>query len=309
MVVLARVLAAAVAALAAGVVVTPLGAAQGGGGTRGVGELILSGQRIPVRWTDGDTFRIGGGRFAGRAARLVGVNALETFGPVHRFGGMDARALLAIAKATAPLAAARAWRCATEGAPDAYGRLLVECPDAAEALVRAGHAMVFAVGRPPDPALVEAQRAAQAARAGMWAGGVPPLTPTSLHSAGEPGLGPRGAYDRIADTRTGIAAAVRHARTYATCEERCLGEGAQRACMVYVPFERRYRQRPACLRSRAPGGARPASVPPRRGAPRSSPPCGRRTRGRARPPRPRRSSRARCTPTRVARPTPRAPRR
>jgi endonuclease YncB( thermonuclease family) len=227
---------------------SPLGVAQGGGGTRGVGELTLSGERISVRWTDGDTFRIAGGRFAGRAARLVGVNALETFGPVHRFGGMDARALLAIAKGTAPLAAARTWRCETDGAPDGYGRLLVTCPDAAEALVRAGYAMVFALEGPPAPALLEAQRAAQAARAGMWAGGAPPRIPTSLHSADEPGLGPRGAYDRIADTRTGRAVAAPHARTYATCEERCVGDGPERACMTYVPFERRYRHRPACLR-------------------------------------------------------------
>jgi micrococcal nuclease len=82
----------------------------------------------------------------------------------------------------------------------------------------------------------------------MWAGGAPPLVPTSLHSAGEPDLGPRGAYDRVVDTRTGAAVARPHRRRYATCEEVCLGAGAERACMVYVPFERRYRGRPRCLR-------------------------------------------------------------
>jgi endonuclease YncB( thermonuclease family) len=217
----------------------------------GRGEVVLEGERVPVRWTDGDTFKIGGGRFAGRAARLAGVNALETFGPVHRFAGMDAAALLRIAKATAPAAAARAWRCETDGRADAYRRLLVRCPDAAEALVREGYAMVFAIDAPPEPRLLEAQRAAQAARAGIWAGGVPPRIPTSLHSADEPDLGPRGAYDRVADTRTGVADAVPHDRVYAPCEERCAGEGADRACMTYVPFERRYRHRPACLRPAA----------------------------------------------------------
>jgi endonuclease YncB( thermonuclease family) len=209
---------------------------------------VLAGERVPVRWTDGDSFRIAGGPFAGRAARLVGVNALETFGPVHRIGGMGPAELLTLAKATAPRAAARAWRCETGGAEDGYGRLLVACPDAAEALVREGYAMAFAVDAPPEPRLVAAQRAAQAAGAGMWARGAPPLVPTSLHSADEPDLGPRGAYDRIADTRTGVAAARPHARTYATCEEVCVGDGADRACMVYVPFQRRYRHRPACLR-------------------------------------------------------------
>jgi endonuclease YncB( thermonuclease family) len=209
---------------------------------------VLAGERVPVRWTDGDTFRILGGRFAGSAARLLGVNALETFGPVHRIGAMGGAELLAIAKATGPFAAARAWRCDTDGAADRYGRLLVSCPDAAEALVREGYAMAYALEGRPEPRLLEAQRTAQAARAGIWAGGAPPLVPTSLHSAAEPDLGPRGAYDRVADTRTGVAAARPHGRVYATCEEVCVGEGPDRACLRYVPFERRYRHKPACLR-------------------------------------------------------------
>ncbi len=243
--ILARAL-AIVAVLSAGAAPRPAGGAGKTGKTRG--EVILAGERVPVRWTDGDTFRIAGGRYAGRAARLVGVNALETFGPVHRIGSLDGAALLALAKATAPVAAAGTWRCDTDGRPDGYGRLLVACPDAAESLVRAGYAMVFAVDGPADPRLLEAQRAAQAARAGIWAGGAPPLVPTSLHSADEPDLATRGGYDRIADTRTGSAAVVRHARTYATCEERCVGEGPERACMTYVAFQRRYRGRPWCLR-------------------------------------------------------------
>ncbi len=250
----ARAVATALAFAAAAAV--PSGATGGASGQRPHGarsrdthgEVVLAGERVPVRWTDGDSFRIAAGRFAGRAGRLVGVNALETFGPVHRIGAMEPAALHAIARATAPLAAARVWTCAADGAADGYGRLLVWCPDAAEALVRAGYAMVFAVDAPPAPRLLEAQRAAQAARAGIWAGGVPPLVPTSLHSADEPDLGPRGAYDRVADTRTGVAAARPHARVYAVCEERCVGDGPDRACMVYVPFDWRYRHRPACLR-------------------------------------------------------------
>ena len=165
------------------------------------GAVILAGERVPVRWTDGDSFRVLGGRFAGRAARLAGVNALETFGPVHRLGAATGAELLAVAKAGAPFAAAREWRCDAEGRRDGYGRLLVECPDAAEALVAAGYAMVFAIDAPADPRLVALQRAAQARRAGMWAGGAPPLVPTSLHSADELDLGPRGADDRVAGTR------------------------------------------------------------------------------------------------------------
>lgn len=212
------------------------------------GLVVLAGERVPVRWTDGDTFRIQGGRHAGRSARLVGVNALETYGPVHRWAAMSPRALLALARAAAPLVARGIWRCEVERPSDGYGRLLVSCPEAAEALVESGHAMVFAVDAPADGRLLAAQRGAQAARRGIWAGGVPPLVPTSVHSASEAGLGPRGAYDRIADTGTGAAVAHAHERRYRTCEEVCAGEGRERACLTYVPFERRYRHKPGCLR-------------------------------------------------------------
>jgi micrococcal nuclease len=236
-------------------------ARRGGRGARGV--VVLAGERVPVRWTDGDSFRIEGGRFAGRPARLVGVNALETFGPVHRLGATGGAELLGLARSTAALAAGREWRCETAGEQDGYRRLLVSCPDAAEALVSAGHALVFAMDGAADPRLLGEQRAAQAARAGMWARGAPPLVPTSLHSADEPDLGRRGAYDRVVDTRTGAAVARPHARRYASCEEVCVGEGAGRACMTYVPFQRRYRERPRCLREpRASGAAAPAVAAP-----------------------------------------------
>lgn len=227
--------------------------------------VVLDGERTSVRWTDGDGFRILSGPRRGASARLRGVNALEAYGPVHRFAGMSGDRLLALARTTSSLAAAREWRCTADGPRDAYRRLLVDCPDAAEALVRAGHAMVFAIDRPPEPALVEAQRAAQRERAGMWAGGAPPLVPTSLHSAAERDPS-GGGYDRIADTRTGETAVRRHGRTYAVCEEVCVGEGAERACMTYVPYERRYRDRPACLLP-APEGRRREASPRSRALP------------------------------------------
>jgi len=240
----------AAAALLVAAVLAPArpGAAARGRGGGAPATVVLGGERTAVRWTDGDTFRILSGPRRGRSVRLVGVNTLETFGPVHRIGASDGRTLLAIAKASAAIAAAAGGGCEAEGAADGYGRLLATCPEAAEALVRAGHAMVFAVDGRADAALLALQREAQRTRAGIWAGGAPPLVPTSLHSADEPDLGPRGGYDRIADTRTGAADVHPHARTYRICEEVCMGEGPERACMVYVPFERRYRDRPPCLR-------------------------------------------------------------
>jgi endonuclease YncB( thermonuclease family) len=229
--------------------------APGGAGARprpspGRGELVLDGAPVPVRWIDGDTFEIEGGPLRGRHTRLEGVNALETFGPVHRWGGWTRAELLELARSSAALAASGRWACASRGDEDRYGRILVACPDAARRLVGAGHALVFAVDGPPDASLLAAQRAAQAEGAGMWAKGIAPEIPTGLHSAGERGLGPRGAYDRIADTRSGVATARPHARAYAICEEVCAGPEGARACMTYVPFERRYRGRPGCLRGR-----------------------------------------------------------
>jgi micrococcal nuclease len=238
---------AAALALAA-LLASPAAEARRPAAPRTRGMVVLGGERVPVRWTDGDTFRILAGRHAGRAARLVGVNALETYGPVHRWAGISPRALLAVAKAAAPAAARGIWRCEAEERSDAYGRLLVTCPEAVEMLVDSGLAMVFAVDAPADERLLAAQRRAEAGRLGMWAGGAPPLVPTSVHSVGEAGLGPRGAYDRIVDTRTGAAVAHPHERRYRVCEEVCAGEGRERACMLYVPFERRYRDRPGCLR-------------------------------------------------------------
>jgi endonuclease YncB( thermonuclease family) len=240
---------AAAALLAAAILVPARPAAARRAGRHGArGTILLAGKRVAVRWTDGDTFLILSGPQRGRRARLAGVNSLETFGPVHRMGASDGRTLLAIARTSAAVAAAAGGRCETRGRSDRYGRLLASCPDAARALVLAGHAMVFAIDGPADPGLLALQGEAQRARAGIWSGGAPPLVPTSLHSADEPDLGASRAYDRIADTRTGVAEARPHGRTYRTCEEVCLGEGPERACMTYVPFRRRYRDPPACLR-------------------------------------------------------------
>ena len=204
--------------------------------------LRLDGERTAVSWTDGDSFRIREGPHRGRTARVVDYNTLEAYGPVHRWGTWSARELLGVALAAVPIAASGEWECTSLGKDDAYGRLLVRCPAAARALVERGNAMVFAIDAAPDPALLAAQHEAQKARLGMWKGGVPARILTSVHSAAE-GEG----YDRLADTRTGTTSVVKPARVYATCEEVCRGEGTDRSCMVYVPYERRYRNRPPCL--------------------------------------------------------------
>jgi endonuclease YncB( thermonuclease family) len=211
------------------------------------GRIILDGQPTEVRWTDGDSFKVESGPLKGFGTRLTGYNTLEAFGPVHRIASLGPAPLEEIARGSADLLAATTWRCRTEGKRDGYGRALVSCPDAAAALVRAGHAMVYAVDAPPEPALLAVQREAQAARRGIWAGGVPPEIITSLHSAGENDLKGKAPYDRLCDTRTGTTRLRQHRVSYKTCEEVCVGEGLQRSCMVYVPFERRYSNRPDCI--------------------------------------------------------------
>lgn len=208
--------------------------------------VLLDGAPTAVRWTDGDTFRFLDGPYAGRAARLDGYNTLETFGPVHSWGGWAGEDLLALAKAATPVASSQTWRCTTAGAEDRYRRLLVACPGAAETLVGRGLAMVYAVDHPAAPSLLALQRDAQRRRLGIWAKGVPAAIPTSIHSAAENGGGPT--YDRVVDTRTGEALKRPHGGWYRTCQQVCVGSGGDRACMVYVPFERRYRHRPPCLR-------------------------------------------------------------
>lgn len=212
------------------------------------GALTLDGVRIGVRWTDGDTFKVVDGPFRGVRVRVIGFNTLETFGPVHRWGRWAPDELLAIARGTGARAAAGTWSCRRVNGQDRYGRLKVACPDLARALVAAGEAHVLAMDEAADPALVQTQRDAQRRGAGIWAKGVPALLVTSAHSADERGLGRRGAYDRVVDARTGATRAVPHSRRYAACEEVCAGEGAGRSCFLYVPPERRFRDRPACLR-------------------------------------------------------------
>jgi endonuclease YncB( thermonuclease family) len=210
-----------------------------------VATVELDGQPTRVRWIDGDTFRFLDGDRQGATARLAGYNTLEAYGPVHRWGLWRPDELLVVARAATEVAASRRWSCTSSRRHDRYRRVLVTCPDAAAELVGRGLAMVFSLGRPPDPALLHLQARAQQERAGMWAKGVPARIVTSAHSAGEPGVD--APYDRVVDTRTGIARARRHSSTYALCEEVCAGPDADRSCLRYVPFDRRHRQRAPCL--------------------------------------------------------------
>ena len=208
--------------------------------------ILLNGERMAVRWSDGDTFSFTSGPHRKAKVRLLGFNTLESYGPVHRWGEWLAKELYEIATSSQTIGESRVWSCKKDGGKDGYGRLLVSCPDAALELVGQGHAHVMALDDTPRPALLEAQRAAQKARRGIWAKGIPPVVVTSVHSADEKD-GKDGGYNRVVDTQTGQSTVREHNTNYEACQEVCEGPAETPSCMVYVPYEKRYRDRPPCL--------------------------------------------------------------
>lgn len=214
-----------------------------------LGAVVLNGTRTPVHWTDGDSFKVKEGPWKGRGTRLVGYNALEAYGPVHSWGQWKASELFAIAEQAATVAASKEWTCTTDGHEDGYHRLLIRCPDLAVEMARTGYGLAYSVeGEKPAQAVLDAQHEAQEAGRGMWAKGVVKGVVTSVHSVGEDGDDAEAlAYNRVVDTRTGEALKRRHDKHYSTCEKVCEATDGEVSCMVYVPFQHRYRGQPDCL--------------------------------------------------------------
>lgn len=202
----------------------------------------LNGSVVRVRWSDGDSFRFLEGDYEGRGVRLSGFNALESYGPVHRWGEWQASELADNAHQAKDFARSGSWHCTTTGEMDHYDRVLVDCPDLTEAIVGAGLGHLYWIDTPALEAHVQAQQAAQTATLGMWAKGVPEGIVTSLHSTAE---GRASTYNRVIDSATGASNQVTHEDAYETCQEVCLNG----SCLVYVPFENRYGgDRAECLR-------------------------------------------------------------
>jgi micrococcal nuclease len=211
------------------------------------GIVRLNGESTKVHWTDGDSFNVRDGSYRGKGTRLVGYNTLEAYGPVHSWGEWTPEELFEFAADAARVAAAEEWSCSTDGKQDGYHRLLVSCPALAVEMARLGYGLAYAVdGAAAAPEVLEAQAQAQAAGRGIWRRGVVRGIVTSVHSESEsPGAE---AYNRVVDTKTGQAVKRAHRQSYRTCELVCEETQGARSCMVYVPFERRYRQKAACLR-------------------------------------------------------------
>lgn len=207
------------------------------------GAVVLNGEHTEVRWSDGDSFKILSGPFKGSGTRLVGYNTLESYGPVHAWGEWTGEDLYKMAKKAKYAAASQVWKCtADEDKRDHYGRLLATCPDLIKHMVGTGEAHLFTIDGTTDPDALAVQQAAIKAKKGIWAKGVPERVITSLHSLSEKDW--TQAYNRVADPKTGLAEKALHTQNFEECQRVCL----KGACMLYVPFKRRYGpQRAECL--------------------------------------------------------------
>ena len=184
-------------------------------------HVTLNGKPVPVFFNDGDSFRVLSGTYNGAKARLSGYNTLESYGPVHQWGSWTAKELYNIAKMATLFARRGTWTCETDGKTDTYGRMLVWCPDLADALVRGGYAHVMSIDDNPGKAeLLEAQKEAIENRRGIWAHGVPDFILTSLHSVEEDTDG-SGTYNRLVSTDDAHSVKWKHTNKYAECDNVC----------------------------------------------------------------------------------------
>lgn len=212
------------------------------------GSILINGEQTRVKWSDGDSFKFLSGPHEGKGTRLVGYNTLEAYGPVHRWGAWTPQELFALAESSSQVAASREWTCTTDGKADGYGRLLINCPELAEEMIRQGHGLAYAVEGTASEKLLDAQKDAMAKGRGMWAKGVVKGVITSLHSVGEDGDEDNEPYNRVVDTRTGAATKRPHQNRYASCQEVCEKTDGDESCMTYVPFKHRYKNKPDCLK-------------------------------------------------------------
>jgi micrococcal nuclease len=208
-----------------------------------VNTITLNGREVPIRWDDGDSFTFLGGPYKDDGVRLVGWNTLESYGPVHRWGEWTAQELYVVAKEALHQARRQPWDCTTDGDRDYYRRVLVTCPALGVDLVSKGLAHVYAFKAAADPELMELQTEARREGRGMWARGTPEFLVTSLHSAEG-----QGGRNSVINTRTGQWDGRAHQDEYVECAEVCVEDPVRGSCMVYVPYEHRYKDQPDCLK-------------------------------------------------------------
>ena len=211
-------------------------------GPKDMSLVLLDGVEQQVHWDDGDTFKVLEPPFT---ARLMGYNALESYGPVHRFGPGE-QVLFQLSKKATDLARSKTWECTTKPGDGGYGRRPVDCPKLRKQLLEAGLAHPFSVDGPAPAGDLASQAVAIKAKLGMWSAGPVQSIITSLHSMSEnDGDSTKPTYNRILNVKTGEASPKYHSETYSTCSWVCQGD----SCMLYVPYKLRYGADAAdCLR-------------------------------------------------------------
>ncbi len=214
-------------------------------------KVRLNDALTQAAWDDGDTFAVPGEGDKPKRMRLAGYNTLESYGPVHRWGGWTAQELYDLAKQAGKVAGEKDWACSLGEGEGGYGRKVADCPELRRELLSKGLAHVFEVDGEPNADDLAAQQQAIADKVGMWAKGAPEGLVTSLHSLDEKPDQEK-TYNRVASLTTGLASKQEHAESYAACQEVCVGgappEGTG-SCMVYVPYNQRYGDKQAdCLK-------------------------------------------------------------
>lgn len=185
-------------------------------------KVFINGRATPVSFNDGDSFRPAAGPYKGSQSRLSGYNTLESFGPVHSWGGWTTKEMWVNAKLATKHAQHGVWNCETDGKKDGYGRLLMFCKDLAKSLIANGFAMAMSVDdKPGDSELIAAQAEAIANKRGMWAHGVPTYVLTSLHAASEGGGKDGKTYNRLVSTIDGHSEKWLHEVDYKECARVC----------------------------------------------------------------------------------------
>lgn len=188
-------------------------------------RVFVNGQLVPVRFNDGDSFRIFAGPYQGRQSRLGGYNTLESFGPVHQWGTFHPYEMFVNAKMATIFGKRGTWHCFTGGETDGYGRLLLDCPDLAVAQIRRGLAHAMNVDDSPSrPEYIRAQQEAIRERRGMWAHGAPAFVLSSLHSNHEDPERDKPTYNRLVSTRDGHSEKWEHTDVYDECQWVCYQE-------------------------------------------------------------------------------------
>jgi len=208
-------------------------------------RAYVNGRLVPVRFNDGDSFRIFAGEYNNRQCRLGGFNTLESFGPVHQWGGFHPYELFVNAKQATNHGKHGTWHCTTDGSLDVYGRVLLDCPDLAVSQIRNGFAHAMNVDDTPSrPEYLRAQHEAIRERAGMWAHGVPEFVLTSLHSNDEDPERTDPSYNRLVSSRDGHSEKWEHENNYGECEWVCYQEVVANEQLVRA-YAQRLRQDPA----------------------------------------------------------------